>query len=196
MSNHQLACLGFDSAALSLHDFLPNEAAPASLCERSDPIAAVSRFETRMYLGNTLLRDGDANGMANSLEIRVPMLDRPVLDLLHRTPGHIRLPAGLSNKHLLRKAFPEYIRPALANRPKSGFTLPVNSWLLGPLHDLAHQALRSLKWSGVVYSEGVDAIWQTFLREPTSPIWSRALSLVVLGYYISGLKSGLPEVAE
>ena len=41
-----------------------------------DPVSAISRFESKYYLSNTLLRDGDIFGMANSVEIRVPFLDR------------------------------------------------------------------------------------------------------------------------
>ena len=52
--------------------------------------------------GTSLCRcDGDVNGMAHSLEIRVPLLDQRVADLAYGLPGAVRLPSGKADKHLL-----------------------------------------------------------------------------------------------
>jgi asparagine synthase (glutamine-hydrolysing) len=131
-----------------------------------------------------LLRDGDANSMAHSLEVRVPMLDQRMLDLMYRVPGRIRLPDGVANKHLMRVAFAPYLRPALLAQKKRGFTLPIRRWMFGPLRDLCEHGIVSLKSFGILEASGIDKVWNGFLAEPESPIWSRAFSLSVLGMYL------------
>src|SRR5262249_11523927 len=144
----------------------------------------VSQLESRLYMGNMLLRDGDANGMAHCLEIRVPFLDERMLNLAYALPGPVRLPDGRANKHLLRRAFGDVLRPSLLSQKKSGFTLPIRRWMLGPLRETCTTGLGHLKSTGLLESRGIDDIWNTFLREPESPIWSRAFTLCVLGLYL------------
>ena len=68
-------------------------------------------MESRLYMSNTLLRDTDANGMAHGLEIRVPFLDRRMLDYAYSLPGPMRMPKGASSKYLLRRTFGDLLRP-------------------------------------------------------------------------------------
>jgi asparagine synthase (glutamine-hydrolysing) len=182
LSNQQMAALGIPARAYGLtEDFLPPEAlAPVELDE-DDPVWTISQLECRFYLGNMLLRDGDTNGMAHGLEIRVPLLDQRVLDLVSAIPGRVRLPKGRADKHLLRRAFGDCFPAALTAQRKRGFTLPLAHWMTGPLRDWCEQALTGLKAAGLLNPAGVDGIWATFLREPRTPIWTRALTLCVLG---------------
>ena len=63
-------------------------------------------------MGNMLLRDGDANGMAHSLEIRVPLLDQRLLDYALSIPGSVRLPAGGAQNICCARRFPNcFARP-------------------------------------------------------------------------------------
>lgn len=189
MSDQQIAALGLDAGSLGLApSFQPREALP--MFDRNlDEIAAISQIESRYYQGNMLLRDGDTNGMAHSLEIRVPLLDQRLLDLAYALPGSVRQPPHTQNKHLLRLAFAPLLRPALMVQKKRGFTLPIRRWMLGPLRERCESALADLKSVGILKPQGVDAVWQAFLRDPESPIWSRAFTLVVLGSYLRQTKS-------
>ncbi|MEX2217384.1 MAG: asparagine synthase (glutamine-hydrolyzing) [Phycisphaerales bacterium] len=189
MSDAQLAGLGLTpgggAGGLGLDaSFMPREALEEDLAIRGDPIATLSRLESRYYLGNTLLRDGDANGMAHGLEIRVPFLDRRMLAAAYAIPGRTLMPHGSADKHILRRAFGRYLRPELANQKKRGFVLPMRRWMQGPLRDQCDAALANLKRSGLVESGGVDAVWRDFQHDPESPIWTRALAMVVLGQYL------------
>jgi len=185
MSSSQLHSLGITAASLDLtEDYLPREAIDDDLLDQTDPLAAVSRLETRFYLGNMLLRDGDVNGMTHALEIRVPLLDQRLLDLTFPLPQEIRLPQHRANKYLLRQAFPELLRPALLGQSKRGFTLPIRKWMLGPLRDMCEAGLATTKSLGLLEPAGVDATWNAFLREPQGPGWSRAFALSVLGLYL------------
>jgi asparagine synthase (glutamine-hydrolysing) len=186
MSAAQLAALGLDCPSLGLErSCVPPEAMrEEGLLVAGDPVASLSRLESRLYLGNTLLRDGDANGMSHGLEIRVPFLDRHMLELVYSIPGRVLMPRPRAGKHLLRAAFSGLIRPELANQRKRGFVLPMRRWMLGPLREPCEAFLGVLRGSGVVEPAGVDGVWQAFLREPQSPAWTRALTLCVLGRYL------------
>jgi asparagine synthase (glutamine-hydrolysing) len=109
------------------------------------------------------------------------MLDQRVLDLASAIPGPVRLPSGRADKHLLRRSFGACFPPALTAQRKRGFTLPLAHWMTGPLRDWCEQALAALKAAALLSPAGVDAVWAAFLRDPTSPIWTRALTLCVLG---------------
>lgn len=191
MSDSQLAALGIDSTSLGLHrSFIPQETFDAIGAIAGDPVATVSRLESRLYMGNMLLRDGDANGMAHGLEIRVPFLDRRMLEMAYRIPGKIMLPEGKANKHLLRQAFGNFLRPELATMGKRGFILPIRRWMCDSLRPMCEEGLESLKTAGFVEKAGVDAIWQRFLGDPESQIWSRAFTLCVLGMYLKRQTQG------
>lgn len=184
MSDSQLAALGFDQTDARCQGFLPAGALDGIELDGADPIRSISMLESRLYQGNMLLRDSDTNGMAHSLEIRVPMLDQRMLELMFRISGKTRLPDHVANKHLLRKAFAPFLRPALSQQQKRGFTLPIRRWMVGPIRDLCEQALVSLKDVNLFSTRGIDSVWQAFLRDPESQIWSRAFTLCVLGLYI------------
>jgi asparagine synthase (glutamine-hydrolysing) len=88
--------------------------------------ANVSILESSRYMRNQLLRDSDWAGMAHSLEIRVPLVDSVVIEKL----------AGLAaagrfqySKAVLPRTLRNGLPPAVASRPKTGFTVPLWQWL-------------------------------------------------------------------
>lgn len=184
LSNAQLAALGVDprDAGLDAH-YLPPGAMQDVTIDESDPLATISRLESRLYMGNTLLRDSDANGMAHSLEIRVPLLDQRLLDFAYSLPGPLRMPPGRPPKHLIRLAFADVLRPELLEQKKRGFTLPVGMWMLGPLRPLCESGLEHLKSLDVFARRGIDGVWQAFLRNADGRHWTTPLSLCILGLY-------------
>ena len=185
LSDNDLAGLGLKASDLGLtRSFqLPSRNGSRYLLAQ-DPIASVSRLESVFYLGNTLLRDGDVFGMANSLEIRVPFLDRDLVEWAFQLPGVVLLPRGAPNKPLLRQMCAEFYSKVHTQQPKRGFSLPFSSWLLGPLRELMDDCLSSLKSSGLVIPEEVDRLQKVFLGEPYSAAWSRVWGLVALGYWL------------
>ncbi len=190
MSNLQLNRLGIRCGDLGLLDcFMPAEAINGFAMDPMDVVAGVSRLESRYYMGNVLLRDSDTNGMAHGLEIRVPMLDQRMLELMYDLPGDVVLPAGRPAKHLLREAFAHDLRPELLNQRKRGFVLPIRRWMRGSLREICQEGLAFLKGSNIVDAPGVDSLWSAFMHEPESPIWSRAFTLCVLGLYVKRMSA-------
>lgn len=185
MAPMEMLELGLEPENLGLdQNFQDRREMEAMPRDPDDPIWSVGQFESRLYLGNMLLRDGDADGMAHSLEIRVPLLDRRLADVAFSLPGKVRLPNGHADKHLLRRAFPELLRPQLLNQPKHGFTLPIRRWMLGPLRDACEAGFEHLRASGLVEARALGRVWTRFANEPESPAWSRAFACCVLGHYL------------
>ena len=87
----------------------------------------ISALEIRCYMSNQLLRDSDVMSMANGLELRVPLVDRRVVETLARIPAWQRLVAG---KGLLLRAVPE-VPDWVAGQPKRGFLFPFETWMAG-----------------------------------------------------------------
>jgi asparagine synthase (glutamine-hydrolysing) len=185
LSDRDMAFLGFDSTAMDLTPTFHDRASePRSYVVAGQPAATVARLETVFYLGNTLLRDGDVFGMANSLEIRPPFLDRDVLDWVFGLPDAFIVPRSAPTKFILRQACGDLLREELLKQPKRGFSLPYAVWMQGPLRETREESLDRLRNSGLVDPAGVDRINSAFLALPASAAWSRAWALMSLGYWL------------
>lgn len=185
-SDQELTNFGFSTADLGLNAaWLPPESRPEMDLAGLDPEAVISILESRFYMGNTLLRDADVFGMAHGLEIRVPLLDRALLDTVYALPGRWRTPRGRQNKPLLADAMAHEPRlSAIQHLPKRGFSLPQAAWMAGPLREEFEHRLTVLAAAGLVDPGAVQQVWQDFLVDRTGPTWSRAWLLGGLGAWL------------
>jgi asparagine synthase (glutamine-hydrolysing) len=85
-------------------------------------------METNLYMQNQLLRDTDIMSMSHGLEVRVPFLDEDFQDLTMRIAPNIRFNKILAKKILI-DSFEDILPPNIWNRPKMGFTFPLQSWM-------------------------------------------------------------------
>ena len=186
-SDGELGALGYDAGDLGLSsNFLDRSVSPngARPYVTGDAVATVGRLETRFYLGNTLLRDGDVYGMANSLEIRVPMLDRDVVDWAFRLPGRVLAPRGAPPKHLLRQIAGDLLAEEQLSAAKRGFGLPLALWIKGPLAELRRDSLGHLATSGLVDRTGIALLEQRYLGDTYRSAWTRVWALMMLGQWL------------
>ena len=147
-------------------------------CSTLDPVNRVSYLESHWYMRNTLLRDSDFMSMAHGLELRVPFLDRTLVEACFRVPGEKKLRGDLPKSLLLASLGVELPREVV-NRPKRGFTLPFERWLRGEMRPVVEDALLKSNWDQTSISvNAVREAWNRFLSGETS--WSRPWSLFVL----------------
>ena len=143
-----------------------------------DPVNRVSYLESHFYMRNTLLRDSDFMSMAHGLELRVPFLDRALVEACFRIPGERKL-QGDSPKGLLLASLGVELPRDVVNRPKRGFTLPFERWLRGEMRPVVEDALLKSDWDQTsISASAVREVWNRFLAGETS--WSRPWSLFVL----------------
>ena len=146
----------------------------------------VSEEELTGYLRNTLLRDTDVYSMARSLEVRVPFLDARVVELVRRMPAHAIFDRSKPGKQLLRAAFQGIVPDCVFQRPKKGFSLPMGSWMKGPLREHCENAIAYVEASGFMVKSYARSVWQMFLRSGNEGRWMRPMALVALGACMEG----------
>lgn len=136
---------------------LPAEAPFPDLLER------MLLADQRNYLPDDLLAKVDRASMATSLEVRVPLLDRRIVEFAWRLPPEMKIRDG-TTKWLLRRQLENRVPKYLWDRPKVGFTVPLVSWLRGPLSEWAGDLLsrRQLLRDGVFRAGRVHDMWQRF----------------------------------
>ncbi|MBR6238925.1 MAG: asparagine synthase (glutamine-hydrolyzing) [Lachnospiraceae bacterium] len=133
------------------------------------------------YHPDDILVKVDRAGMAVSLENRVPMLDKDVLDLAFSLPAEYKLRKGedgnLISKYVLKEVLYRYVPKDIMDRPKKGFSVPLKNWLQkGPVHDFAWDILTGSKLStdGYIDKAGLDKLMRRFMEsgENASLLWS------------------------
>ena len=96
------------------------------------------------WLKGDILVKGDRLSMGNSLELRVPFLDKEVFEFASR----LKLTDKLSHKttkYILRYAFKDYVNPETFMRPKLGYPVPVRVWLKNELYEWARDIINGSK---------------------------------------------------
>jgi asparagine synthase (glutamine-hydrolysing) len=98
--------------------------------------------------------------MAVSLEVRAPLLDHRVVELAARLPVAFKI-AGGRGKLVLRQILDRYVPRELVDRPKTGFGVPIDSWLRGPLREWAEDLLseRALAEHGLFRAAVIRRQW-------------------------------------
>ncbi|TMI22963.1 asparagine synthase (glutamine-hydrolyzing) [Candidatus Bathyarchaeota archaeon] len=135
---------------LLTHDFLEKAENSESPDELLDHLFSSQNADTilhhvmladlRLYLPNDLLVLTDRVSMYHSLEVRVPFLDHPLVELMARIPTEYKISAR-GKKTLLRGAFRGLLPGAILNRKKLGFSVPLALWLRTDLQPMMREIL-------------------------------------------------------
>jgi asparagine synthase (glutamine-hydrolysing) len=151
----------------------------ADEARKQEPVAGISWLEMRTYMASTLLRDTDSVSMAQSLEVRVPLLDTPVVEFAGALPDAARVRPG-APKALLVEALGNLLPPEILAQRKRTFTLPWEEWLRGPLRARVETSFAepAVALGRYLRPGGMRSVWDEFLAGKTS--WSRPWSLYVL----------------
>lgn len=119
-------------------------------------------LDTVTYLPDDVLAKVDRATMSVSLEARVPLLARDVVEFAASLPLEAKLRDGVT-KWPLRQVLSRYVDPSSFERPKSGFGLPVEEWLRGPLRAWAEERLFAPECEDFVSRSLVERAWQEHL---------------------------------
>ena len=156
---------------------------PSSLLRQRHVGAEFRDFRVQMmfldavtYLPDDILVKLDRATMAVSLEGRVPYLDHRVVEFAAQLPLSMKLRNG-TGKWILRQVLYQYVPRELLDRPKKGFSLPIEEWLRGPLRDWAEELLGESRLRGEGYFQPaiVRKVWKDHLsgqRDLRHQVWA------------------------
>jgi len=126
-----------------------------------DHLSKILYADMKTYLPGDILVKVDRMSMANSLEVRAPILDKEIIEFSATLPSKLKFNNG-EKKYILKEAFKPLLPDDILYRKKMGFSVPLASWLRGELKELAEDYLFS-KSNGIQQffkMEVVQDLWQ------------------------------------
>ncbi|MBT5860815.1 MAG: asparagine synthase (glutamine-hydrolyzing) [Alphaproteobacteria bacterium] len=137
---------------------------PATWPTLDDPVRRMMAVDVMTYLVDDLLTKVDRASMAVALEVRVPLIDHRVAAFASTLPKHMLFGEG-GGKAILRQILYRHVPQALVDRPKWGFSVPLQHWLRGPLRDWAEDLLNASEMTSAGYLDPapISACWAEHL---------------------------------
>jgi asparagine synthase (glutamine-hydrolysing) len=148
-------------------------------CDSEDPLSQVQYADFKTYLPGDILTKVDRASMANSLEVRVPLLDHTLVEWAARLPSCLKL-HGREGKYVFKAALEPHVRKDILYRPKQGFAVPLAAWFRGPLRRRLRKTLGGpvLRDSGFFDMATIGMLLdqhQTGERDHSAALWSLSM---------------------
>ena len=163
------------------------------------PLDFMLYVDTKTWLPDDLLVKADKMTMANSVELRVPLLDHRVLEFAASLPDRLKI-RGAETKYILKKALRSRVPKEILERPKTGFPVPYELWMR---HDLVGAVRDVLSGSrsterGYFDRKAIDALLKKFTAG--QKLGAEVFSLVTLELwhrrFIDSRSDNEPEMAK
>ena len=154
--------------------FTPQLAAEAYRLGRSTPIDRLTFMDSASFLIDDILAKVDRASMSTSLEVRCPLLDYRVIELSWRFPTAAKV-EGETGKVPLRRILYRHVPQAIVDRPKMGFSAPVELWVKEGLRDWAEALLsrEALAAHGLLNVGACRRLWEGYTRQGRG--WDRMI---------------------
>lgn len=110
-------------------------------CPYTDPIARMQYFDAKLYLPGDILVKVDRASMASSLESREPLLDHHLMEFGLSLPPRLKID-GRQTKVLMARLARKLVPVEAVDRPKHGFSVPLDKWFRGELKGVVNDVLR------------------------------------------------------
>jgi asparagine synthase (glutamine-hydrolysing) len=159
---------GYDSADVMRHYY--------ERADTADPLSRIQYVDMKTYLVDDILVKVDRASMANSLEVRCPLLDHKLMELIAQIPSGLKLNNG-RGKYIFKKSLQKVLPADVLNRAKKGFAVPVAEWFRGELKEFAHDALFQRE-DGVLDRGFLTRCWRQHQRGQRD--WSALLWTVLM----------------
>jgi asparagine synthase (glutamine-hydrolysing) len=138
-----------------------------------DPLSRIQYLDIKTYLTDDILTKVDRASMAVSLEVRCPLLDHKVMELLALIPSSLKLHAGIG-KYLFKRAMGPYLPHDTIYRKKMGFAIPLADWFRGGIREFAETYILE-RQDPFLDTTFVKKIWyqhQSGVRDRSAQLWN------------------------
>lgn len=140
------------------------------------PLSLVQYIDMKTYLPADILVKVDRASMANSLEVRAPLLDHKLIEWISGLSPDLKL-RGREGKYVFKKAMEPLLPDDILYRPKMGFGVPLAAWFRGPLRQRVRDALLgpTLAQTGMFQEKYLRELvdqHQSGMRDYSASIWS------------------------
>lgn len=161
-----------------------------------DPAETLQRLQSLLWLPNREARACNVNGMANSLDLRLPYLDRRFVEAVTRTPGVISCSTSSHGyARLLRLS--EFILPLnLLHRREPPPAFPLVSWITGPLLDYCTSCIESAARCTALDGSAMRDRWRRFIADPRLESTDKIVALLALGAAEQQLQAVSPVAGQ
>lgn len=151
----------------------------------ANPAEKQAFWDFEHYLKDDLLVKVDRAGMFYSLETRVPLLDKRLVEFALNLDYSLKVRKGYGRKYLMKKVLYELVPRELFERPKRGFAIPLKQWLKGPLSWMIQEYLNEdvISRHGFVHCKKVNDLLQRF-RTGHDHLYNRIWTLIVLHWWL------------
>jgi asparagine synthase (glutamine-hydrolysing) len=118
-------------------------------------------LEMKSFLVDHNLNYTDKMSMATGVEVRVPFLDKELVEFSLKIPVELKM-KGVTTKYILKKVMERYLPHDIIYRPKAGFGAPVRSWIINDMEPMIADYLskENIERSGVFDFESVQRLIQ------------------------------------
>ncbi len=146
-------------------------------CDAKDHLTKILYTDFKTYLPGDILVKVDRMSMANSLEVRAPLLDYQLIEFAATLPPETKFRKG-EKKILLKEAFKEDLPREILDRKKMGFSVPLAKWLQSELKDIAHSLIFEEKNTGLATYfriHAIEELWQEHqagTKDHSTVLWS------------------------